>query len=111
MHARLAAGIGAALRANHAADSPTARPRCLRLNKRLLSLALTKIETTLSERPIFAGLQTFCLELSGEVTERPIVRHWKCRVGVKPHRGFESPPLRLNFSTDPLPADGSGLFA
>src|SRR5256885_2514308 len=31
----------------------------------------------------------------GEVTERPIVRHWKCRVGVKPHRGFESPPLRL----------------
>jgi hypothetical protein len=33
--------------------------------------------------------------ISGEVTERPIVRHWKCRVGVKPHRGFESPPLRL----------------
>jgi len=23
------------------------------------------------------------------------VRHWKCRVGVKPHRGFESPPLRI----------------
>jgi hypothetical protein len=32
---------------------------------------------------------------SGEVTERPIVRHWKCRVGLKPHRGFESPPLRF----------------
>lgn len=32
----------------------------------------------------------------GEVTERPIVRHWKCRVGVKPHRGFESPPLRFS---------------
>src|SRR5262245_57934371 len=31
----------------------------------------------------------------GEVTERPKVRHWKCRVGVKPHRGFESRPLRL----------------
>jgi hypothetical protein len=31
----------------------------------------------------------------GEVTEWPIVRHWKCRVGVKPHRGFESPPLRF----------------
>jgi hypothetical protein len=31
----------------------------------------------------------------GEVTEWPIVRHWKCRVGVKPHRGFESRPLRL----------------
>ena len=30
-----------------------------------------------------------------EVTERPKVRHWKCRVGVKPHRGFESRPLRL----------------
>ena len=30
----------------------------------------------------------------GEVTEWPIVRHWKCRVGVKPHRGFESRPLR-----------------
>ena len=29
------------------------------------------------------------------MTEWPIVRHWKCRVGVKPHRGFESPPLRL----------------
>src|SRR5262245_35945769 len=32
---------------------------------------------------------------AGEVTERPKVRHWKCRVGVKPHRGFESRPLRL----------------
>src|SRR6185437_13820437 len=32
----------------------------------------------------------------GEVTEWPIVRHWKCRVGVKPHRGFESPPLRFS---------------
>ncbi len=32
--------------------------------------------------------------ISGEVTERPKVRHWKCRVGVKPHRGFESRPLR-----------------
>ena len=31
----------------------------------------------------------------GEVTEWPIVRHWKCRVGVKPHRGFESRPLRF----------------
>src|SRR5262245_31482010 len=31
---------------------------------------------------------------AGEVTERPKVRHWKCRVGVKPHRGFESRPLR-----------------
>src|SRR5205085_4415551 len=31
----------------------------------------------------------------GEVTERPKVRHWKCRVGVKPHRGFESRPLRF----------------
>ena len=37
----------------------------------------------------------------GEVTERPKVRHWKCRVGVKPHRGFESRPLRFQslFST------------
>jgi hypothetical protein len=34
------------------------------------------------------------LGVSGEVTERPKVRHWKCRVGVKPHRGFESRPLR-----------------
>src|SRR5262249_2778606 len=25
----------------------------------------------------------------------PKVRHWKCRVGVKPHRGFESRPLRF----------------
>src|SRR6185295_7085305 len=32
---------------------------------------------------------------SGEVTERPKVRHWKCRVGVKPHQGFESLPLRF----------------
>ena len=31
----------------------------------------------------------------GEVTEWPKVRHWKCRVGVKPHRGFESRPLRF----------------
>jgi hypothetical protein len=31
----------------------------------------------------------------GEVTERPKVRHWKCRVRVKLHRGFESLPLRL----------------
>jgi uncharacterized protein DUF4145 len=35
----------------------------------------------------------------GEVTERPKVRHWKCRVGVKPHRGFESRPLRLQTRT------------
>src|SRR4051812_5721576 len=34
-------------------------------------------------------------ERPGEVTERPKVRHWKYRVGVKPHRGFESRPLRL----------------
>src|SRR5260370_30280295 len=34
----------------------------------------------------------------GEVTERPKVRHWKCRVGVKPHRGFESRPLRFGTS-------------
>src|SRR5262249_33272551 len=33
--------------------------------------------------------------IAGEVTERPKVRHWKCRVGLKPHRGFESRPLRL----------------
>ena len=32
---------------------------------------------------------------NGEVTERPKVRHWKCRVRVKLHRGFESHPLRL----------------
>ena len=31
----------------------------------------------------------------GEVTEWSIVRHWKCRVRVKLHRGFESHPLRL----------------
>ena len=31
----------------------------------------------------------------GEVTEWSIVRHWKCRVRVKLHRGFESLPLRL----------------
>jgi hypothetical protein len=30
----------------------------------------------------------------GEVTERPKVRHWKCRVRVKLYRGFESHPLR-----------------
>src|SRR5262249_34219800 len=32
----------------------------------------------------------------GEVTERPKVRHWKCRVRVKLHRGFESRPLRIS---------------
>ena len=31
----------------------------------------------------------------GEVTEWPIVRHWKCRVLGNRDRGFESPPLRL----------------
>ena len=31
----------------------------------------------------------------GEVTERPKVRHWKCRVRVKLYRGFESHPLRF----------------
>ena len=35
------------------------------------------------------------LGIFGEVTERPKVRHWKCRVGVIPHRGFESRPLRF----------------
>ncbi len=34
------------------------------------------------------------LERSGEVTEWPIVRHWKCRVLGNWDRGFESPPLR-----------------
>ena len=34
------------------------------------------------------------LWLEGEVTEWSIVRHWKCRVRVKLHRGFESHPLR-----------------
>src|SRR5207247_1201961 len=42
----------------------------------------------------------------GEVTEWPIVRHWKCRVGVKPHRGFESRPLR--FLLKPLDLRPSG---
>ncbi len=30
------------------------------------------------------------------MTERPKVRHWKCRVRVTPYRGFESLPLRSN---------------
>ncbi len=29
------------------------------------------------------------------MTEWSIVRHWKCRVRVKLHRGFESLPLRF----------------
>jgi hypothetical protein len=37
------------------------------------------------------------MQVLGEVTERPKVRHWKCRVGVKPYRGFESRPLRLYY--------------
>ena len=34
--------------------------------------------------------------ISGEMTERPIVRHWKCRVLRNRDRGFESPSLRLS---------------
>ena len=43
------------------------------------------------------------------MTERPKVRHWKCRVGVKPHRGFESRPLRLSleYLGVKLPTPGS----
>ena len=33
------------------------------------------------------------------MTEWSIVRHWKCRVRVKLHRGFESLPLRYNIRT------------
>src|SRR5438876_10366144 len=47
--------------------------------------------------PIPAQEQPVCE--FGEVTEWPIVRHWKCRVGVKPHRGFESRPLRFLFNS------------
>src|ERR1700677_605081 len=32
----------------------------------------------------------------GEMTERPIVRHWKCRVLGNRYRGFESPSLRFS---------------
>src|SRR5262249_39874272 len=48
------------------------------------------------------------LEHSGEVTERPKVRHWKCRVGVKPHRGFESRPLRFHSLRLPQPVQSAG---
>jgi hypothetical protein len=35
------------------------------------------------------------LRFSGEVAEWPKAQHWKCCVGVKPHREFESRPLRF----------------
>ena len=38
-----------------------------------------------------------CRMKPGEVSERPKERHWKCRMGVKPHRGFKSLPLRFHF--------------
>src|SRR4051812_31808689 len=31
----------------------------------------------------------------GEVSEWPKEQHWKCCMGLKPHRGFESLPLRI----------------
>ena len=31
---------------------------------------------------------------AGEVSEWPKEQHWKCCMGLKPHRGFESLPLR-----------------
>jgi hypothetical protein len=32
---------------------------------------------------------------SGEVSEWPKEQHWKCCIGLKPNRGFESLPLRF----------------
>src|SRR3954451_14500965 len=47
-----------------------------------------------SRRLVTQSHENEVVGISGEVTERPKVRHWKCRVGVKPHQGFESLPLR-----------------
>ena len=35
-----------------------------------------------------------CSRPAGEVAEWPKAQHWKCCMRLKPHRGFESPPLR-----------------
>ena len=37
--------------------------------------------------------------LFGEMTEWPIVRHWKCRVLGNRDRGFESPSLRSSLAS------------
>ncbi len=48
------------------------------------------------------------------MTERPKVRHWKCRVRVKLHRGFESHPLRscasLELATGGAPPGSMSLY-
>ena len=33
--------------------------------------------------------------IAGEVSEWPKEQHWKCCMRLKPHRGFESLPLRF----------------
>ena len=40
-------------------------------------------------------LQVVSVSHLGEVSEWPKEQHWKCCNGLKPVRGFESPPLRL----------------
>src|SRR5437879_486885 len=43
----------------------------------------------------------FRTEPTGEVSERLKEQHWKCCIGLKPDRGFESRPLRYFLSCAP----------
>src|SRR5438270_492410 len=47
---------------------------------------------------------------TGEVSEWPKEQHWKCCMRLKPHRGFESLPLRFPFPDD-VSADPAGTPA